>query len=97
VATPSLHGWLRPTLLLPRGFLVSFTREQLRYVVLHELAHLRRSDVLVNWIATAAQVLHWFNPLVRLAVMRLAEERELNPFVQEALDSAPPPASRHTT
>lgn len=77
VATPSLHGWLRPTLLLPEGFLGTFSLEQLRYVVLHELAHLRRSDVLVNWIATVAHALHWFNPLVRLAVARLAEEREL--------------------
>lgn len=77
VATPALHGWLVPTLLLPQGFLDTFTRAQLRYVVLHELAHLRRSDVLINWIAAAAHALHWFNPLVRLAVARLAEEREL--------------------
>ena len=77
VSTPSLHGWLRPMLLLPHGFLETFTREQLRYVVLHELAHLRRADVLVSWIATAASSLHWFNPLVRHAVARLAEEREL--------------------
>ncbi|HEX8410348.1 MAG TPA: M56 family metallopeptidase [Thermoanaerobaculia bacterium] len=77
VATPSLHGFLRPTLLLPHGFLETFTREQLRYVVLHELAHLRRADVLVSWVVTAASALHWFNPLVRLAVARLSEEREL--------------------
>lgn len=77
VAAPSLHGWLRPMLLLPDGFLESFSREQLRYAVLHELAHLRRSDVLVNWIATAAAALHWFNPLVHVALARLAEEREL--------------------
>ncbi|HEX6085046.1 MAG TPA: M56 family metallopeptidase [Thermoanaerobaculia bacterium] len=77
VAAPSLHGWLRPMLLLPEGFLESFSREQLRYAVLHELAHLRRSDVLVNWIATAAAALHWFNPLVHVALARLAEEREL--------------------
>jgi beta-lactamase regulating signal transducer with metallopeptidase domain len=77
VAAPSLHGWLRPSLLLPEGFLESFSREQLRYAVLHELAHLRRSDVLVNWVATAVAALHWFNPLVRLALARLAEEREL--------------------
>jgi beta-lactamase regulating signal transducer with metallopeptidase domain len=77
VATPSLHGWIRPTLLLPAEVLASFSPAQLRYVVLHEIAHLRRSDVLVNWIATAAQALHWFNPLVRLAVARFAEEREL--------------------
>lgn len=77
VATPSLHGWLRPALLLPQGFVESFPAERQRYVVLHELAHLRRCDVLINWIAAAAQAVHWFNPLVRLAVVRLAEEREL--------------------
>ncbi|HEX7830394.1 MAG TPA: M56 family metallopeptidase [Thermoanaerobaculia bacterium] len=77
VSTPALHGWLQPALLLPDGFLSTFSAEQLRYVVLHELAHVRRSDVLVNWIVTAAHALHWFNPLVHLAVARLAEEREL--------------------
>ena len=77
VATPSLHGWLRPMLLLPRGFTGTFSPEQLRFVLLHELAHLRRGDVLVNWLTTFAQALHWFNPLVHLAAARLAEEREL--------------------
>ncbi len=77
VTTPSLHGWLQPAMLLPEGFLSSFRVEQVRYVVLHELAHVRRYDVLVNWVVTAAQVLHWFNPLVPLAAARLSEEREL--------------------
>ena len=77
VATPSLHGWIRPALLLPAGFLDTFSRQQLRFVLLHELAHLRRSDVLVHWLTTIAQALHWFNPLVHLAAARLAEEREL--------------------
>jgi bla regulator protein BlaR1 len=77
VGSPSLYGWLRPVLLLPAGLVESFPPEQLRHVLLHELAHLRRSDVLVNWITTAAHALHWFNPLVRIAVSRLAEEREL--------------------
>ena len=94
VATPSLHGFLRPTLLLPHGFLETFTREQLRYVVLHELAHLRRADVLVSWIVTAASALHWFNPLVRLAAARLAEERELacDALALEALRAEERPA-----
>ncbi len=70
---PALHGVFRPTLLLPPAL----TREQLRFVILHELAHLRRLDVVTNWVAAVAHALHWFNPLVRLAVSRLAEEREL--------------------
>lgn len=77
VATPSLHGLVRPMLLLPHGFLDTFSLAQLRFVLLHELAHLRRSDILVNWLTIAAQALHWFNPLVHLAAARLAEEREL--------------------
>jgi beta-lactamase regulating signal transducer with metallopeptidase domain len=77
VATPALHGWLQPALLLPEGFLTTFRASQLRYVVLHELAHVRRHDVLVNWLVTAARALHWFNPLMYLAVAKLAEEREL--------------------
>lgn len=77
VSSPSLHGWLQPALLLPEGFLESFSVEQLRYVILHELAHVRRHDVLLNWIVTAAQTLHWFNPIVAFAARRLAEEREL--------------------
>jgi beta-lactamase regulating signal transducer with metallopeptidase domain len=77
IATPSLHGWLRPALLLPVGFVDTFSRQQLRFVLLHELAHHRRSDVLVHWLTTIAQALHWFNPLVHLAAARLHEEREL--------------------
>ena len=74
VDAPALYGVFRPTLLLPTH---SFSDEQLRFVYLHELAHLRRFDVLVNWIAAVVHALHWFNPLVRIAVSRLAEEREL--------------------
>ncbi|HYI08753.1 MAG TPA: M56 family metallopeptidase [Thermoanaerobaculia bacterium] len=77
IPAPALYGVLRPTLLLPEGFSQTFSVEQLRFVFLHELAHLRRFDVLVNWIAAVVHALHWFNPLVRIAVSRLAEEREL--------------------
>jgi beta-lactamase regulating signal transducer with metallopeptidase domain len=74
---PALHGVRRPTLLLPEGMCSTFDREELRHVVLHELAHLRRHDVLVNWLVNAVRALHWFNPLVWFAVARIQEEREL--------------------
>lgn len=76
-AAPSMHGVVKPVLLLPATWQESLSFEQLRFVFLHELAHLRRLDVLVNWVAAAAHALHWFNPLVRIALARLAEEREL--------------------
>jgi beta-lactamase regulating signal transducer with metallopeptidase domain len=39
----------------------------LRHVFLHELAHLKRHDIALNWLFAGAQALHWFNPLVWLA------------------------------
>ncbi len=77
VDAPALHGLLRPVLLIPTGFCDSFDRDELRHVALHELWHLRRFDVAVNWVLAAVEALHWFNPLVWFAVSRIREEREL--------------------
>ena len=77
VRTPALHGLLTPTLLLPRGMAAAFSIDELRHVVLHELWHVRRLDVAVNWLLSIAQAIHWFNPFVWLATSRIREEREL--------------------
>jgi beta-lactamase regulating signal transducer with metallopeptidase domain len=77
VRTPALHGLLRPVILLPAGLTTSFTRDELRYVILHELWHHRRMDVAVSWLLSAVQTLHWFNPFVWFAASRIKEEREL--------------------
>ena len=50
--------------------------EQLRSVLLHELAHIKRRDTLVQLLAQVACALHWFNPLVWFAAWRLHVERE---------------------
>ncbi|MBI2925344.1 MAG: hypothetical protein HYY24_06530 [Verrucomicrobia bacterium] len=77
VQGPALYGFLRPRLLLPRGLVESFSDQQLRFIFLHELAHLERHDIALNWLLTALQVAHWFNPLVWLAFHRMRADREL--------------------
>jgi bla regulator protein BlaR1 len=77
VQTPALLGFLRPRLLLPDRLIETFDREALRLLFLHELAHVRRRDILVNWVATFVHVIHWFNPLVALAMSRMRADREL--------------------
>lgn len=67
IESPTVVGWWRPTILLPLGLPVRLETARLRHVLLHELAHVKRNDVLVNWIAAVAQLLHWFNPAVWLA------------------------------
>ena len=77
VESPALLGFIRPWLLLPEGLVEKFTPQELRLVFLHELAHLKRRDIAVNWLATLLQILHWPNPLVWLAFARMRSDREL--------------------
>lgn len=77
VRTPALHGLRKTTLLLPRGMSGTFTRNELRHVVLHELWHVRRFDIGISWLLSVTQAVHWFNPFVWFATARIKEEREL--------------------
>src|SRR5258708_26996459 len=75
--SPALYGFFRPRLLLPEGMADTFSASELKYIFLHELAHIKRLDMAVNWLMTALQILHWFNPAIWLAFARLRADREL--------------------
>ncbi len=77
VSSPALLGFLRPRLLLPDRLVDAFDHASLRLLFLHELAHAKRRDILVNWAATLVHVVHWFNPLVAIALARMRCDREL--------------------
>lgn len=77
VGSPALHGLFRQRLLLPKGFTGRFSLAELRFVFLHELAHLKRRDLLLNWVVAVLQVIHWFNPLVWFGFSRWRADREL--------------------
>ena len=77
VGSPALFGFVRPRLLLPAGLARSFSETELRHVFRHELGHVKRHDILLGWLMTALQILHWFNPLVWLAFHRMRVDREL--------------------
>ena len=75
--TPAIVGLSQPKLLLPEDWEQRFDERSLRHVVLHELLHVRQSDLIWNWAAMAVQALHWFNPLVWFVVSRFQSDREL--------------------
>jgi beta-lactamase regulating signal transducer with metallopeptidase domain/HEAT repeat protein len=72
---PMTWGLFHPRLLLPAEA-STWTPEERRVVLLHELAHIRRRDVLAQFIARLACALHWFNPLVWLAARRMSLDCE---------------------
>jgi RND family efflux transporter MFP subunit len=75
-ATPLLLGPLDPLIVLPPDALRQHTHAELRLMLAHELAHLKRGDLWWNWLPAAAQALFFFHPLVWLAgrEWRLAQE-----------------------
>jgi beta-lactamase regulating signal transducer with metallopeptidase domain len=76
VEGPAVTGLVRPTLLLPAGAL-AWGQALRQAVLLHEFAHLRRGDIATTLLAEFVRALHWFDPLVWVAVRRLHHEREL--------------------
>jgi len=77
IKSPALFGFIRPRLLLPQGMLETYGLEELRYVFIHELAHLKQRDIYLGWLMALLQVVHWFNPLMWFAFGRMRADREL--------------------
>ncbi len=66
VEGPVLTGIWRPTILLSLGIDASFDESELRLMLAHELAHLKRHDLAWNWLPTIVGWLLFFHPLVWL-------------------------------
>jgi beta-lactamase regulating signal transducer with metallopeptidase domain/thiol-disulfide isomerase/thioredoxin len=73
---PVTLGLLRPRIVVPLGIESSLPDEQLRAVILHEMAHIVRRDLWIGLLQQVAQVVYWWNPLVRLVNRRIADARE---------------------
>lgn len=72
---PMTWGIWRPIILLPAEA-VDWSPERRRLVLLHELAHIRRYDCLLQIVGQFVRALHWFNPLAWRAVHQLRLEQE---------------------
>ncbi|MFC1633402.1 M56 family metallopeptidase [Planctomycetota bacterium] len=77
IKSPALFGFIRPRLLLPQGILETYGHEELRYVFIHELAHLKQRDIYLGWLIALLHVAHWFNPLMWFAFGRMRADREM--------------------
>ncbi len=73
---PAAIGWLRPVVLIPSSALIGIQPDLLEAVLLHELAHIRRHDYLVNLLQTVVETLGFFHPAVWWVSRQIRLERE---------------------
>jgi len=76
VNSPVTIGWLKPVILIPIAAVNHLTPTQMEAVLLHELAHIRRYDYLLNVLINCIKSILYFNPFVHLFLSSIEEERE---------------------
>ena len=75
VTMPFACGVRTPTIVLPADC-ETWTPERRTAVLLHELAHIRRRDIIGHSVGRIVCAFHWFNPLAWMAAKRLRAESE---------------------
>ena len=76
VDVPCVFGYVKPFILLPASIATSLSTEEIEAILLHELAHIKRNDYLMNLIQQAMGVLLFFNPFAQLIGRIINRERE---------------------
>jgi ankyrin repeat protein/beta-lactamase regulating signal transducer with metallopeptidase domain len=76
VSSPTVAGWLKPVVLLPKGVLEKIDRPMLDALVAHELAHIRRHDSVLNLFQIFIEDLLFISPAVWWVSRRVRAERE---------------------
>ena len=76
VKAPLVIGYIRPVILIPAGLIAKMAPEDLEAILIHELAHIRRADYLINIFLRIVSILLFFNPAVLWVSSLIRAERE---------------------
>ena len=77
VNVPITFGLIKPKILIPFGFEEVISEVKLELILRHELYHIKRNDLLKNYLWLLAKSIHWFNPLVWIAYKEYLDDIEL--------------------
>ncbi len=69
-------GFTHPVIVLSQGILNNLDEEELEAVVAHELAHIIRTDSVLNWVSVFLRDMMFFTPIMMWLFRDLAKERE---------------------
>ena len=76
VKAPITIGYLKPLILLPIGMISGLPKEQVEAIIIHELAHIKRYDFLINLLQTFTETIFFYHPAVWWISSTIKNERE---------------------
>jgi bla regulator protein blaR1 len=76
IETPVVLGFVKPIVLVPIGMFSGLTTEQIETIFIHELAHIKRHDYLINLIQSFIETIFFFNPFIWIISNIIRRERE---------------------
>lgn len=78
ISSPSLCCLIKPKILIPVSVADKISNEEFKYIVMHELAHLKNKDVFINWIITLLSIIYWFNPILLYGFRKMRQDCEFS-------------------
>lgn len=78
IGSPCLYGFIKPVILMPINIANNISEDEFKYIIIHELCHLKRKDILVNWITIILSDLYWFNPIIRYGFYKMKQDCEVS-------------------
>ncbi|MGI8952930.1 MAG: M56 family metallopeptidase [Chitinophagaceae bacterium] len=76
IKSPLTIGFIKPIILLPVASINHLTTEQTEAIILHELAHIKRADYVINLLQSVIEIALFFNPFTQLLSKIIKKERE---------------------
>lgn len=77
IKSPAVYGIIRPKILISERMLDRLSIQELKFVFLHELTHIKRKDLTINVVIMLLQAVYWFNPLILYALYQFKQDCEL--------------------
>ncbi|WP_070001160.1 transglycosylase domain-containing protein [Cellulosilyticum sp. I15G10I2] len=76
LSTPVVCGILKPKIIVPAALITAKDKTVLKNVIKHEIVHIKRFDHLIKLIALMAACIHWFNPIIWIALSLAHKDME---------------------
>ncbi|CAH0343928.1 BlaR1 family beta-lactam sensor/signal transducer [Bacillus sp. CECT 9360] len=77
IKSPITFGIIKPYIVIPKDISM-LSNDEMKYVLLHELYHCKRRDMLVNYFMCLSRTVYWFNPLIWYFLREMKTEMEIS-------------------